>query len=330
MKSCFKILFPLLFVFTFNSCSNDLEVLADYKESAAIYGLLDPNMSIQFIKINKVFTNKNSKASDVAKISDSLYFDSITPELVEIGTGRRIPLFRANILLKDSGYFANSPNYLYVTNERVYSNQNYRFEMTLPGSKQVVTSETNMVNTPFFQLPVNFGQKVFSVQTVGTVPIAFSSPKKGKVFDAYFYFNYIEVNKADTNIKTKKTISWKVLRSYRTLSDKGDEFVLQRIPGILFFDMLVTSIPKNPDVFRRFDLCEMELVSGNLELDTYMQASVPSIGIVQKQSDYTNIKNGIGLFASRNTVYIDQIKIADVTKLILTTNDDYKGLGFVN
>lgn len=329
MNPCFKFFFPLLCVFTISSCSNDLEVLADYKESAAIYGLLDPNMSIQFIKINKVFTNVNAKASDVAKIADSLYFDTIAPELVENGTGRRIPLYKANILLKDSGTFASAPNYLYVTKERIYSNQTYRFELRLPNTGTLVTAETNMVNTPFFQLPVNFGQRVFSVQPVGTIPVSFQSPQKGKIFDAYFYFNYIEVDKADTNIKTLKTIQWKILRSYRTLTDKGGEFVLQRIPGILFYDLILSSIPKNNNVIRRFTECELVLVSGNLELDTYIQASVPSIGIVQKQSDYSNVTNGIGLFGSRNTLYLNQITISEITKIILTTDDNYLSLGFV-
>jgi len=329
MNPCFKFLFPLLCVFTISSCSNDLEVLADYKETAAIYGLLDPNSSIQFIKINKVFTNVNAKATDVAKIADSLYFDSIAPELIENNTGRRIPLFKANILLKDSGLFASSPNYLYVTNERVYSNQTYRFEMRLPNTGKLVTAQTNMVNTPFFQLPVNFGQRVFSVQPVGTIPISFQSPQKGKIFDAFFFFNYIEVDKADTNIKTLKSIEWKILRSYRTLTDKGGEFVLQRIPGILFYDLLKNSIPVNNNIIRRFTKCELALISGNLELDTYIQASVPSIGIVQKQSDYSNIGNGIGLFGSRNTLYLDQITISDITKIVLTTDDNYRQLGFV-
>ncbi len=329
MNPCFKFLFPLLCVFTLTSCSNDLDVLADYKESASVYALLDPNASLQFVKINKVFVNSNAKASDVAKIADSLYFDTIAPELIENGTGRRIPLFKANILLKDSGTFANSPNYLYVTNERIYSNQTYRLEIKLPNTNTLITSETNVVSSPFVQQPVSLFQRVITIQPTGTMPIAFQAPVKGKIYDAYLYFNYIEVDKADTNIKVTKTISWKIMRSVRSLSDKGTEFIIQRIPGASFYDLLLTNIPSNPNVFRRFTTCEMILVSGNLELDTYIQASTPSIGIVQKQSDYTNIKNGIGLFASRNSMYIDQITISELTKTIITSDDYYKKMGFV-
>ncbi len=56
MKNCVFFL-TLLSVLVFsNSCSNDVEVLAPYEENASIYALLDANASVQFVKINKVFT----------------------------------------------------------------------------------------------------------------------------------------------------------------------------------------------------------------------------------------------------------------------------------
>lgn len=329
MRLCFQYLFLLLCVFLFNGCSNDIDVLANYEENASVYALLDPNQAWQFVKINKVFVNPNSKASDVAKIADSLYFDSITPEIVELETGRRIALQRANIALKDSGVFAFSPNYIYVTNQSISSKYTYQFEMTLPNSKKRVIAKTNVVNTPFVAYPVSPAQRIISIQTTSSIQIQFQAPKKGKIYDAYFHFNYTEIDKLDTNIKTEKTIAWKILRSYRSLSDLGNEFVFQRVSGILFFDQLLGNIPVNPNVFRRFKPCAFELVSGNLELDNYIQASAPSIGIVQKQSEYTNLSNGIGIFASRNTYYVDDVSLSENTKNIILGSPEYKGLNFV-
>lgn len=329
MKLCFKYLFLLLCVFLLNACSNDIDVLADYEENASVYALLDPNQTWQFIKINKVFVNPNAKASDVAKIADSLYFDSITPEIVELETGRRIVLQKANIALKDSGVFANSPNYIYVTNQRIYSANTYQFEMTLPNSGKRVIAKTNVVNTPFVAYPVSPSQKIIAIQPTSTIQIQFQAPKKGKIYDAYFYFNYTEVNKFDTTIQTNKTIAWKILRSYRSLSDLGNEYVFQRVSGILFYDQLLGNISVNPNVIRRFKPCAFELVSANLELDNYIQASTPSIGIVQKQSEYTNVSNGIGIFASRSTYYIDGVSLSETTKNVVVGTPEYKVLGFV-
>lgn len=328
MKSCFKFLVICFTIVLSQGCSNEIDVLASYEESASIYALLDPNLSTQFVKINKVFVNPNARTSDVAKIADSLYFDSIAPEIVELGTGRRIALFKANVLLKDSGYFVNSPNYLYVTKERIYSNQQYSIEVKLPKTGKVISASTNIANTPFLMQPVSAFQNVINIPEAGSLVIQFQSAKNTKIFDSYFTFHYIEIDKADTNIKTPKSIRWKILRSYRTQRDDGKEIVIQRTQGAAFYDLLLSEIPVNPNVFRRFDLCEIEMVAGNLELDTYIQASTPSIGIVQKQTDYTNINNGIGVFASRNTLYFNTVSLSEITKLALTQNVKYQALNF--
>ncbi|MEZ4804131.1 MAG: hypothetical protein R2852_01215 [Bacteroidia bacterium] len=329
MNLCFRFLFLLLTVLTINSCSNEIDVLADYEENASVYALLDPNQTWQFIKINKVFVNPNSKAKDVAKLADSLYFDTISPFLIENESGRRIPLFKANIALKDSGIFANSPNYLYVTNERIFEDNSYRLEFNLPQTGKLVSASTNVVNTPFVVYPVSFSQRALTVPQNASILLQFAAPKKGKIYDAYLYFNYTEINKFDTSQKTDYTIKWKILRSYRSLSDKGNEFVSQRISSSLFYDLLLSNIKPNVNVIRKFRTNEFELVSGNLELDNYIQASTPSIGIVQKQSEYTNILNGVGIFASRNTFYLDNIVLSELTKNVIVSSPDYKPLGFV-
>ena len=85
MKTCYYYLTLLFVVCALNSCSNEVDVLADYQENAVIYGLLDPSQPVQFIKINKVFTNPNAAAGDIAKISDSLFYDTLAPTLTEVG-----------------------------------------------------------------------------------------------------------------------------------------------------------------------------------------------------------------------------------------------------
>ena len=85
-------------------------------------------------------------------------------------------------------------------------------------------------------------------------------------------------------------------------SDKGKEIVSQRMPGRLFYDLLLNKISNDTQVFRRFLPCSIEFIGANLVLDIYMESTSASIGIVQKQSEYTNISGGgIGIFASRAT-----------------------------
>ena len=218
----------LLLVLSLGSCSNEIEVLADYEENASVYGLLDPSQPIQFIKINKVFTNPKQPASDVAKVADSLYFDSLAPTLTIIETGAVINLYRANVLLKDSGYFANSPNYLYATKQPVYSRNpnnptqffHYRLDFRLPKTQKYITATTDMTDQINISSPVSvrsLTNPLIEFPYTANFRLVFNSPVNGKIYDGYFYFNYMEVNKADTNIKTPKTIKWRILNNVRSL-----------------------------------------------------------------------------------------------------------------
>lgn len=340
MKTCCYYLTLLFVVFTNYGCSNDIDVLADYEESAVVYGLLDPSQSVQFIKINKVFTNPNASATDIAKISDSLYFDSLTPQLLEIETGRTIKLYRANVLLKDSGVFATSPNYLYATKEKVYTRNplnssqilHYRLELTLPSTKKSITAVTNLPDSILVTSPLTVRSQIApSIDFVPdkTFKIIYLSPTNSKLADAFFIFNYLEVNKLDTNIKVKKTVRWRLINNYRTIDDLGGEQVTTTIASNAFYDLIKSSITPNPDVFRRILPCRMELTVGNLELDNYIQASEPSIGIVQKQTEYSNVNNGIGIFASRRVTSYNSLQLGTSAQLTLYSATEYRPLGFV-
>ena len=66
---CFFLAVTLIF-----SCETDFDVNADWQEVTILYGLLDQNSEIQFIKINKAFLGRDD-ALGMASISDSSNFN---------------------------------------------------------------------------------------------------------------------------------------------------------------------------------------------------------------------------------------------------------------
>ena len=58
----------------FNACKTDVDVIAPYRETAVIYGLLDVSQPIQYIKINKVFLGQGD-AYAMAQNPDSSNFN---------------------------------------------------------------------------------------------------------------------------------------------------------------------------------------------------------------------------------------------------------------
>lgn len=329
--ACFKILFFGVLVFGIVACKNDVDVLAKYEENAVVYAILSASETTHFVKINKVFTNPNSKAMDVAQIADSLYFDTLTPEIVEQQTGKRIPLFKANVVLKDSGFFATAPNYLYATASNTILNPlyNYTVEFRLPKSQKLISATTNIVRPFTIQQPNLSFSNVLDFNMNARFNIRFLTPVNSKVFDAIFVFNYSETDKTDTMNITYKSISWKIMNNVKADKDRGGEIISTTVESISFYDLLVNNIQKNDNLIRKFVPCDLTIYAGNLELDTYIQSLQPSIGIVQKQSEYTNIINGVGIFSSRFIRNYPSLDLSTNTKNNIVVLDKYKFMGFV-
>ena len=54
-------------------CSNKLEILAPYKESVAVYGLINQNDTAQYIRVQRVFLGEGN-ALTMAQNPDSCYY----------------------------------------------------------------------------------------------------------------------------------------------------------------------------------------------------------------------------------------------------------------
>ena len=70
------------FLYSFNSCKEDIELVGSYKETAVIYALLDQSESIHFLKINRAFIGPGN-ALEIAKNPDSSYFENLEGTITE-------------------------------------------------------------------------------------------------------------------------------------------------------------------------------------------------------------------------------------------------------
>jgi hypothetical protein len=73
MKNLFRFLLLFIVIITFVSCETDFDVIADYKEVAIVYGLLDQSEAVHYLRINKAFLGKGNAIS-YAQIADSSSF----------------------------------------------------------------------------------------------------------------------------------------------------------------------------------------------------------------------------------------------------------------
>jgi hypothetical protein len=100
MKFIVKISCWLLFS-VLVACSNDIEINAPYQDIAVVYSFLDQNEPVQYIRIEKVYQNNASlSTAEGAKLSDSLYFDSLEVSLTNVNTKSIYPCTKVDTIPK--------------------------------------------------------------------------------------------------------------------------------------------------------------------------------------------------------------------------------------
>ncbi len=314
----------LLFV---TGCKNDLVVNADYKETIVIFGLLDARQPKQYIKINKAFLTDQQSVREVAQLADSVYFSDLKAELREEQTGKVIPLTAENVAGKNPGLFLNQPNFLYTTTEPI--NPNYSYQIHVENRKKgvKVNSRTDIVQNPVIFAPTSPFDQDFTISSRPNTGIAINmrGGVNARLYDVILDFEYEEFHKLDTNTKFTKKISWKILKDRPSL----DRSVIKALlPSDLFFDLLTSQIEVRKDWIRRPKNFVVTYIGGGEELANYISVSRPSIGIVQKQTDYTNVNNGLGIFSSRNMIVSQTLPASQITHMTLSNEPKTAALGF--
>ena len=125
----------VFFALVFTSCKNTLNINAPYKEVPTIYAVLNPQETLQMIRVNKIFLGEGD-ANAMAQVADSINYQAgdllITLERFVNGvqvsatpTGnKQVITFRDSVIQTAPGAF-NSTQRVYVTSDRLFVTGQY-------------------------------------------------------------------------------------------------------------------------------------------------------------------------------------------------------------
>lgn len=324
-----KTIVLLFSVFLFQGCKNDIDINGNWKETMIVYGLLNPNDTIQYIKINKAFINENADVKQVAKISDSLFFDTLVVKITD-NNGKSILFQRKDDVTKVPGYFATDRNTLYFTKEKIDSSKVYQLEVYNPKSGKKATASTSVLYPAKFIAPVTSFTTVTTIIPDKNIVVNFIPGKNAKAYDFKLSLAYDEFSTDDTMSKTRKIITWNALTNFYTEDLDGQIRMTQFISGLAFYQFVSANIqPADAKIKRRPIYLNYDWYGGGTQLLDYISVNEPSIGIVQKQAEFTNIEGGYGIFSSRYTQSFKNIGIDVITKSNLINNTNTNKLGFI-
>ncbi len=319
----FGIFFSTLF---FWQCSNELDINDNWKDYTVVYGLLNPVNNTQIIRVSKSFLGEGN-AYQMAQIPDSIYYQK--PILVTIeewfngNLTKTIPLYKDSLLPRDSGVFAFTKNYYYVTNEPLRTDAIYKLVINIDG--KIVSSETKMIpDFSFVSVP-----SMISFSTTSNFKFSFSTPKYGRIFQTFIHFYYYDITATDT-IRRLMEIP---LGKYISNNIEGNEIVNYEYPGIKFYQDVANRIQHSEAVLHRVAAkmaIQLVVYAGSNDMYAYMQVSAPNTSLSMDKPSYSNISNGLGLFTSRYTKYDMPRQLTQRTIDSLAYGQFTKNLKFLN
>lgn len=288
--------------FSFFSCDNEVDMNTDYEDISIVYGLLDQSANRQYIKLNKAFLVEGNIYTGAADPALSQYNpDDIEMYIDEYSTTswiRTIPLDTIMIENKDSGIFYYPKQILWATPENTVLKENYHYELyiKIKSLNKELRASTNLVKDFGIAKPI-LGTRFLGL--TGTLPITveWRAAENGKLHQLSIRFYYTEVN-----AQMQKTVHFvdMPMNIKRTNTTAGNEKISIDYYGESFFKNLAAKIKlPETDMVRYPDSVQYIISVADETFTVYMDVNKPSTGVITEKPAYTNIENGLGVFAGR-------------------------------
>ena len=355
-----KTLLVLSSIALFDSCDNDLQIIADWKDVPVVYGILNAEDSVHYIKLNKAFLGRGDVMM-MAQEFDSLHYagEDVGLRLLEQEKAW-IPsengegwLTISTIELEPTDEFDNKPEgafssptqIIYKSDTEINADALYTAEVYRISSDTLIAYTKNPIA---ILSPVNITRpNSFSPLTItpnGFVPnVEWKSIAGGDMYELSMNFNYMEFpisGEADT---LYRSIEFN-FPSRLSNNSEGGEKMTHSIDFYQFLNFIASNIPEDPTVRRLVVGMEaaqvvsgfaithaclnFKLLAAGEDLSTYLVLNENSSSLVLDRPEYSNIENGIGILSSRTSDIVESVKITNSSNDEIATNDVTKHLNF--
>ena len=333
----------------FSSCSTDFELNAPYETIPVVYGLLDQSKDTQFVKINRSFLGYGNNV-DYAAINDCTHFENVVAVLEEYNEfGNLIDHDTLKELmvgnLQPGIFYEDSQKvyYLETDNDSLKEENTYHLKVSVPDKGLNFDAETDLIKGSWLNFKfqtilylAGSGFKVADVDLATTEDgyleqtLRWTTAERGKRYELMLRLHYTEVY--NDLSEQEKYLEWNLGRQI-SVSSSGGEEMFKDVSGGSFFNFVETQLQnyENEDqVMKRvlgMDAIEIILTAGNEDLNTYMQVNEPVTGIVTERPIFTNVNNGIGIFASKYSTKVSTF-LSDGSMLEICAGQKTSGFKF--
>lgn len=329
-----SILVSFLFLMILQSCENEVKINADYKKITHVFGLLDQNENIHYIKINKAFLGEGN-ALVFAQVYDSLYFkeNEIEVNVDEFKNGNltRQLILRDTILPKNAGTFHHPDQQMWFFKATLDPSATYRLNIRNIQTGEITTGQTNLISGINLQSPNAISTSISYLPSTQDYVYRWTTGNNGRLYEITVLFPVGEKSLV-TGDSTINNLVWNLGRRRSNTTSGGPELTI-RIPNREFFQFMranlsqVNEIGPNQNLKRYLSKVTVRLSAAAEDFTTYLDVSQPSNTVAQERPTFNNITNGYGLFSARTSIN-RQLNLANQLIDSLQVNPLTEYLGF--
>lgn len=287
----------------------------------------------QWIKINKTFlgegdNNVYAGVRDSSEYSDADFTGKIVERIFDGEVVEEYELKSTTISNRQmNGIFYGPEQTMYYfvpTAPGLDQNSEYRLVLDFVDGRRV-TALTRVVSYGSFSWLTPQQDATFILASISTnggfnytseVAIRWNAATNANIYDARLRFHFTEIEYADENwngvpIRSEAKFLDYYLGSINENQINPGQLLRISFDARGFFAFLQNNLDANQRIRRvigRYDVAQQRtecfdvmLTLGNDDLKSYIEVNTPSTGVAQERPIYTNVSNGIGLFASRGT-----------------------------
>ncbi len=309
MRFFSQIALLLLTVSYLVSCETDFDVVADYKEVAVVYGILNQADSVHYFRISKAFLGKGN-ALEYAKVADSSSYGAdinvVLRDSSSNGSIQDIVLDTVTLFNKEQGIFYAPGQLFYTAIKQLNPDHFYKLIITNKKTGNIIKSETKLIGDFYFTKPSSSSKSISfkrSITTASKFEWANAlNARKYQLVLTYYYKEFYGIN--DTLLKS---VTW-TLPAINGSKTNGEGETQLTFLNEEFFRICETKIPyadveAESKVIKRYSAyCVLEMTAVDNNFATYLDVNGPSSGVTMEKLQFTNITNGFGLFASKKSI----------------------------
>lgn len=303
----------ILLLVTFVGCNSDFEVNDKWTDVPAVFCVLDQSQEYQYVKVNKCFLG-NLPASQMAAVSDSLFYACDVKVRLFKKDGKNIlrtwEFNRIDSIPKQAGFFANDRNTIWIGKPQLEAGAKYEIEINIDNGRIIARGDTEVVDGVSLSTPDERAPKIEMAHYANDFLIKFYPSKNSNLFQTVVEFNYLEILKSGDTVR--KSLSFFDNTSYKSNVDSWTPME-RTFSNATFYSSLVAQISPDDNVVKRLvnmpNSININVMSADENLYTYMQVTRPASGIAQDKPIFTNLyidescdpkyKVAFGVFASR-------------------------------